>query len=317
MDLFEKEKKETLEFFRVIIKNIRIVALFVLIACLVTLVVTFFTPKKYKSYAIIFPTESNSIEEVIRNPQFGYDVEADRLIQLLQSRNITDTIIKKFDLVKYYEINTKRADWHDKVKKKYEKDITFSRTIYMSVIIAARTKNPEMSAEIVNTIISLLNTERGKLLKKNVFLALDALQKEYYSLKNDLDSLGGIVGTLTKGHSGFSQVIQSDRYISLVLDKEQLTDNESVRALQLVINQYNLRLNWFYDVQNRLKNAKLMSERPLPSVYVIEDAIPSYKKVSPSYQINLMIAFAGGLVFISFFLFFYEKSKSFRVLTAS
>jgi hypothetical protein len=164
-----------------------------------------------------------------------------------------------------------------------------------------------MSANIANRIISLVNITREKLLKQNLFLAIHSLQTEYYTIKNELDSLTNVVNDLTKSRSGIKQFIQNDRYVSLIYDKTQLSDAETAKALQLVINLYNLKLGWFYDTQSKLKNAELMSKRPLPSIYVIESAIPSYKKSYPRFSINLLLAFVGSFIFISFTLYFYHK----------
>ena len=312
MDLLEKEKKESLEFFKVIVNNYILILSVIGVSCVASVVVTFFIPKEYISTAVIFPTESNAIEDVIRNPQFGYDVEADRLIQVLQSRSIRDSIIKRFNLEDYYDIDKSKPDWYDRLQKKYEQDITCTKTVFMSIVISVRTKNPVMSADIANRIILLVNIIREKLLKQNLFLALNALQSEYYSIKNELDSLGNVINGLTQKTSSIRQFIQNDRYISLIYDKTQLHDAETAKSVQLLISQYNLKLGWFYDIQSKLKNATLMTQRPLPSVYVIETAIPSYKKSYPRYSINLLLAFAGSFIFISFTLYFYHKIRFIR-----
>jgi uncharacterized protein involved in exopolysaccharide biosynthesis len=312
MELFDKERKENLEFFTVVVKNIRIILLFVCFSTLLTLVITLFIPKQYTSFALVFPTESNSIEEVVRNPQFGYDVEADRLIQILKSWEIMDSIAKKFDLIRYYRIDKTDPDWYDVLQKKYEEDITINRTIYMSVRISATTKSPEMSAAIVNTMVSLVNKTREKLLKQNTYIAIRSLEDEYFSLKKDLDSLSTVIGELSKNRPGFKQFVQTDRYIYMVRDNDQLDQYDDGRGLQLFVSQYNLKLGWFFDVQNKLKNSRLMSRRPLPEIYVLQKAIPSYKKTSPVMILNLVLALLGSFVFISFFLFIFYKIRSFR-----
>jgi len=169
-----------------------------------------------------------------------------------------------------------------------------------------------MSANIANKIISLVNIIREKLLKQNLFMALHALQKEYFTIKSDLDSLTNVVNDMTQTKSGMKQFIQNDRYISLIFDKTQFNDPETAKAFQLVISMYNLKLGWFYDTQSKLKNAELMSQRPLPSIYIIESAIPSYKKSYPRYSINLLLAFIGSFIFISFTLYFYHKIQFIR-----
>jgi uncharacterized protein involved in exopolysaccharide biosynthesis len=309
MDFMYRERKETIDFLRVLIDNRRLIILFVVVTCIVTATVTFFIPKEYISTATVFPTDSNSLDDVLKNPQFGYDVEADRLIQLLESRTIRDSIIRKFDLAGYYGIDKNDADWNYRLKKKFDRDITFTKTVFMSVVISARTREPELSANIVNEIIRLINGMREHLLKQNVYIARDALQREYYTLKSDLDSLGTVLDNLTKNRTGVRQYVQTEKYISLIFDKNQMSDDEAGKAIQLVVNQYNVKLGWFYDVQNKLKNANLMTRRPLPSVYIIESAVPSYKKSYPRYSINLLVAFTGSLVFICFFLFFLGKVR--------
>jgi tyrosine-protein kinase Etk/Wzc len=312
MDLLEKEKAESLDYVRIVVKNWRFILVFVCVACVIAFIVTLFIPKQYISTAVIFPTETNAIEDVIRNPQFGYDVEADRLIQVLQSRSIRDSVIKAFDLESYYHIKRSNPDWNDRLQKKYEQDITCTKTVFMSIVISVRNKDPEMAAKIANRIISIVNLFRERLLKQNLFLALHALRTEYYSIKNDLDSINNVVNEMTKNKKGMNQFIQNERYISLIYDKTQFNDAESAKGIQLVINQYNLKLGWFYDIQSKLKNAELMSQRPLPSVYIIESAIPSYKKSSPKFSINLFLAFAGSFIFISFTLYFSHKIQYLR-----
>lgn len=309
-EIFEKEKNEGLELLGILFRNVRLIIIFVFCSATLSLVIAFFTPRKYQSTAVVFPTENNSIDDVIRNPQFGYDVEADRLIQVMQSSNVRDSIIKRYDLATYYKIRKVKPDWYDKLKKYYEKDIVFTRTPFMSVVIRVRSKDPVMSASIANSIISLISPTREKLLKHNLIIALEALTREYYSLKSDLDSLNTLVNSLTRNKENLNQFIQTERYISLVYNKNELQDNESATALQQLINQYNVKIGWFYDVQNKMKNTRLMIERPLPSVYVVENAIPSYKKVYPRYRVTLVISTVVSFLFISLFLILLHKIRS-------
>ena len=62
--------------------------------------VTYFIKPEYRSTGIIFPTNSNKLESVMANPQFGFDLDADRLMQILESRQVQDAVVEKFNLAK-------------------------------------------------------------------------------------------------------------------------------------------------------------------------------------------------------------------------
>ena len=310
MEINKTESKEWVEFLSVIMVNYRLILVFITCSCLAAAIITFFIPKEYTSSAVIFPTDSNSLDDVIRNPQFGYDIEADRLIQLLDSRMIRDSIVRKFNLVKYYDIDKSDRDWQFQLTKKFQKDITFTKTALMSLVISARSRDPEMSAQVVNEIILLLSKIREKLFKRNVYIALASFKKEFEALKSGLDSMSGVLNRMTRTRKDVQQYLQTEKYVSLIFDKKQMADDDAGKALQLAVNQYNVKLSWFYDVQNSLKYAALMSQRPLPSVYVIESAEPSYNKSYPNYSINLLIAFSGSSVSISFLLFLIQKIRN-------
>ena len=306
------DRTANLTFLRIIIQNNRFISIFIILCCVITLVISLLIPKEYTSTATVFATDSNSLDDVIRNPQFGYDIEADRLIQILDSREIRDSIIKKFSLVKYYNIDTTDADWYFGICKKYSRDITCTKTVYMSIVISARTKDPQMSANIVNSIITMVNRTRERLLKQNVFRAVKSLESEYFLLKHDLDSLNTLISDITRRDGGITQFMHSEKYLSLIMEKSHLDKYENSRELQLLVNYYNMRLSWFYDVEVKLKNANLLALRPLPAIYVVEKAIPSYRKTFPSYGLNLLISFAGSLIFILVLLFIWEKIRIVR-----
>ena len=312
MEGTENHRIEGLALFRIIYSNRKLVTGFVVFATIATLVISLFIPKEYTSSATVFATETNSLDDVIRNPQFGYDVEADRLIQMLNSRGIRDSIIRKFSLIEYYEADTTVPDWYYRLCEKYGKDITCSKTVYMSVVISARTRSPQMSAEIVNTIIGEVNRSRELLLKQNVYQAITSLEREYLVLKRDLDSLNRLISGVAQDRGEVTQFMHSEKYLSLIMDKSKLDHYETSRAMQLLVNHYNMRLSLFYDTEVKLKHARLAVLRPLPSVYVVEKAYPSYRKTFPRVGINVLIAFGGSLFFIIILLYLAERVRMIR-----
>jgi uncharacterized protein involved in exopolysaccharide biosynthesis len=315
MNEFADEKKESIELIRFFIRHYKIIGLAIVFSMIVSVIVTLFIPKEYVAYGTMFPTSANSLEITLDNPSFGYDVEADRLIQLLESNQVQDIIIKKFKLIDYYDLDTTEAGWRDELRKNYFEDITYTRTIAMSVVVSARTQDPELSAAIVNTIIDTINPIREKVIKKNFENAYLSFEKEYLAKKQFIDSLTAKISILRDEVRDPQLILLSNSQTNLNLMAEKKYVNST--ALELCINEYLFEQSQLNEIAKRYYKAKLAWERPIPSVYVLDRARISNKKVYPSYTMNLLVAGFGALIMSWIILFLIDKVKVVKKQMAS
>lgn len=286
-----KEKEQ--EFFYLLPflnKNKIIIITVPLASALLAMLLTSFIKPKYHSSAIVFPTAGNSIGLTLENPNFGYDIEADRLIQILQSTELMDSIASKFELVKYYELDTTEAIWKDLLYERIRKDVSFERTRYMSIEIAATTKDPVMSAAIVNTVLATVDRIRDRIYKKNMAPAVNTLNVEYQFQRKKSDSLLTILNE--KGNFKKDFLFKKDDNGQYTLSLGIPTDIQTAQQ----VNQYLYEQKRALETYSLYEKAKDQLSRPLPSVYVVNKAVPSYRKVSPSYFKNMLLAFTGTLM---------------------
>lgn len=183
------EESPRLEILRFLYMNRKLIFMVCLIAGIASILITTALTPKYKSVATVFPPGFNSADRMLENPQFGYNIEADRLIQIGESINLKDTVIERFNLEAYYEIDRSEPDWRSKLLKKYEQDIQFNRTKYMSVEIIVLNKDPEMAAEIANEIIQILSRFWERLFKNNMFESLEYAQKMYFEKQKEVSTM--------------------------------------------------------------------------------------------------------------------------------
>jgi capsular polysaccharide biosynthesis protein len=290
------ETKQALNF---LYRNRKKLIIYTLSSIILSVIITFFIPKQYYSFGIVFPTASPSLENNVDNPNFGYDVEADRLIQILSSKEVRDSVIEKFGLKDYYELDEKKVDWRDALNKEYRKDIKFERTPYMSIVISAQTKDPEMSANIVNHIIKATNSVREKIYKQNMYLAYSKAEDEYKLQKHISDSIIENLKTDAKNSSIAGLALLAPN-AQLNLNIEQIINSSGQRSENLnfgvnIIN-YKHQLDRVHESESRFYKTKKMLDAPISAVYLVDKAEPSFKKVSPSFTINALIA--GGLAFL-------------------
>ena len=92
-------------------KNRKLFGIALVVGAVLGLSLTFFVPKKYLSTAIIYPYNSHTRGDLVVNPQFGFEVETEQLLQLLESKSMRDRTIEKFKLYEYYELDTNSKSW--------------------------------------------------------------------------------------------------------------------------------------------------------------------------------------------------------------
>lgn len=301
--MFENNKEVSLNILKVIYSKRKLIITLTLLALITAVVVTKLTPKRYKSSGTVYPVSSNAYNDVIYNPSFGKEIEADRLIQLFESNFITDSIINEFDLVNYYEIDTASPLAQYYLYENYKSDVEFSRTRYLSVTIRATTKDPELSAKIVNRLISLVDNEREKILKTNVKIITENYQAEYNKRKvgvdkilNKIYSLSGSKTNSTnqnplfKNREKFIEERQKNTHISPGDEgvKNILPVNQT-QEVEGLINDYYFAQGRLNLIREKLDEATTKLNQPLPSIYKISLAKPVYKKVSPSLLVNIIL----------------------------
>jgi LPS O-antigen subunit length determinant protein (WzzB/FepE family) len=299
-----EDQNDLISIIKFISQNKKIYLQFLVIALILSIGVTFLIPKKYQTKGILFATYSNSLEDTYNNPMFGYDVEADRLMQIIQSQEIRDSIAKKFDLIQYYKLDTTDEKWRDDLKKKMLEDIYFSKTPFMSLEIMAKTKNPKLSADIVNYIIDLIDPIRNRILKQNIALAHQSIEKEFFRQKLILDSLVISIKTMRDeyGNPAISLLANQD----FNFNNENKTNNT---LLEEKIDKYILQKVIYNDLKIKYEKVKSQLERPLPKVYVIDRAEISNKKASPSFIVNISISIITTLILVSVILILQSKLK--------
>lgn len=287
-----------------------------IIAVITGVVVTFITPKKFTSTGIVYAVNTNSYDRIIENPAFGDEDDADQLIQLFQSARVKDQIISTFNLIDYYEVDTTDPKWQYYVYKYYDGDITFNRTRYSSIEITATTKDPVLSANIVNKLIDLIDVEREKIYQSNVQHIVDHFQNEFDTkntrVNHILDTLFAYSNTgnsansnnpLFKNRQMFMDERQKNTHIfpgDAAI--KSIGANYQTKKVEQLINEYYFlqgRLNYY---RERLDMAKNKLKLPSAKIYKVSRAKPVYKKSSPKLSINLigfcLTAFVLTLLFI-------------------
>lgn len=260
-----------------------------IIGVVLSIGITYFIPKKYLSTAIVYPANSHTRNDIVGNPQFGYETETEQLLQLLESKNMRQRTIDQLDLISYYKPDTTKADWKTQLDLRYSKDVSFSRSKYLSVVISVTTKDPELSAKIANFQIDEVNAYRNAIFEKNRKQELNSVKSKLDESRKNCqllrDSIYAVRGNTDKLIFNFIENLNNENY-----DAADFIDNPKLEKL---IEQYIFELAILKEFKSTYNKLEFQMNKPIPNVYTIDRAFPSYKKVSPSYLINAVL---GGFV---------------------
>jgi capsular polysaccharide biosynthesis protein len=301
-DIKEKTELEVLFQF---LKRYRMPLILVSFICgVLSAAISLLIPKEYKSTAVVFPPASLSLDLSTENPNFGYDIEADRLVQILQSKEIRDSVIRRFNLVEYYDINPDSRDWLSKADRAYRGDVEFKRSTFMSIVISCQTEDPELSANIVNYILEMANKVRENIYKQNVKLAYNKIMDEYKVEKMITDSLYAL---LQKRFSdeGISGLLLLAPNAQLNFDLQQMTGKKGEANTASLLGAEILKYRFHLDLQNeqetRAKHVGKMLEYPVSQIHILDSAEPNYRKTYPMVTLNVLVAFVLGFLFTSIY----------------
>jgi tyrosine-protein kinase Etk/Wzc len=144
----------------------------------------------YMARAVVFPTKSNSVDYNTnsRNSvvEFGDEADAERLLQVLISPEIRDSLTIKYDLYKHYEIDSTESHARYEFQQVYEGNIKFERTRYNSINIDVYDTDPVIAANIANDIVRLVDTVMNRMIRERSVGPMYAVQHEVGLIKEEM-----------------------------------------------------------------------------------------------------------------------------------
>ena len=182
------------------------------IAFVVSIGISLLLPNYYMARSIVFPTRSNSVEfnSNSRNSvvEFGDEADAERLLQVLISPEIRDSLTLKHNLYEHYEIDSSQANPKYEFQKIYENNVIFSRTRYNSINIDVFDKDRKTAMDMANDIVRLVDTVMNRMIRERATGPMHAVAHEVALIKQEMGdysdrlkalSDSGVVNKLERG----------------------------------------------------------------------------------------------------------------------
>ena len=287
------------------------------VATVIAAVVSLFIPNKYESEVILFPTMNLSTGKALLNEyndflEIGEEEELEHMMQVLQSNEIINRVVDKFDLITHYEIDTSDEKYFLDLIKEYKGNIESKITKYSSIRISVLDKDPQMAADIANEIASLIDTVMNNLQKNMAKQGYQSLIRDRVYVLAEIkvleDSIAKIRAFGINDYESQSEVLNEQWAVAKIANNHAAANaiEKKLETLSKYGGQYTAlrddlfnsrgRLNY---VEKKLNEHKLTVQEHLEHKFIVNAAVPELKKSYPiRWLIVVTTAFSTALFMI-------------------
>ncbi len=260
----------------------------------------FFLPPVFSSETIFYPpTAAISRNFDIVKSFMVQDKEIEEHLQTILSGTTEETIIKKYNLVEHYKIDTSEVDWRDELKEEWQENFKVSRTKYNSISIKITDIDNLLASEIANDAVRVSDSIKSTLLKNNLKQNYASLALQLAIKFSEVDSTCRQLG-LSPSQVAFAPSLTGNSSIDLAQKQNTLAGliNKGNFALQQPkVYELASLLRQLYDLESTVSQLNMAIASPPLSSFILTPAQPSYKKSSPQRTLITIGAFLGGLFF--------------------
>ena len=166
----KKENSEYSSFslLRFIVSKWKLLTIITVVAAVAAFVCACFIKPHFKSTAIVYAPRTNSVSKILLADEtsnermdmkaYAIEAETEQMLEILNSRELKDKLIRRHNLIQHYELDTTQKYWQTKLYKNLEESMEIKRTKFGAISITIEDKDPKMACRIANDVVDLLDT---------------------------------------------------------------------------------------------------------------------------------------------------------------
>ena len=296
---------------------------------------TFIKPM-FESTVTVFPSTTNSLSKALL-PQkfasrgqdileFGKEEEAEQLLQILNTDEIRDSIINKYNLLEHYEIDQDGKYTITELYKTFASNISFRRTEFMSVEINVLDTDPQMAVDIANDIVRLLDKVKNRIQRERAMQGLRIIQGEYNTLKAELEGLEDSLTIIRyKGVHDYEAQSSalSEQLATALIEGAKASAIRAIEDKLDTLAKYggtyvSIRDELVYlkeevvKLKTALDQAKVDVEQSLPATFRVNNAYPAEKKTYPIRWLVVALSMLGAFTLTLIAILIWDTIRSSR-----
>lgn len=274
-----------------------------------------FIDPKYRSTAVIYPSNLMPYSE---------ESPTEQMLQLFQSDSIFNHVVKHFNLVMHYKLDSLSPTIYNQLLNLYSENVSIKKTEYEAVKIDVLDKDPEVACNMINEMVNAFNAYTLKLNKQKSAELVGIYEDRMERKAAQIDSINTALKEIAVKFGIIDYVAQS-RELSKEYYRTISSGNEK-KINELTNSMRNLeeRGSKFHELQNHLYNATTEyatlqreyntvlsdSKKSLTYTNMVVKPFPSHKKAYPIRWLIVTIASCASILFSLLVIMIIEGRKN-------
>jgi len=164
---------------------------------------------------------------------YGNDRDNDRLLTIAESKELTTYIIQQFDLYTHYDIKPTAKDAAFKVKEKFLKHYTVTKTKRDAIQLSIEDVDREQTALMVNAAREKVDEQYTKIIKDQLITLKSSLEQNIQEKEKSLLTISDSLRVYREKYGVYSIATQGEVFAEQILAAESKKVRESARLTAL------------------------------------------------------------------------------------
>ena len=301
-------------------------------AAILSAVVSLLMKERYKSAVVLYAEQQHSfgaqlLEDVQKEDllTFGEEEDAERLLQMINSDQVRNKVIEKYELWDVYEIQRDQRGANTLIAREYQDNVSAELTKFGSVEVAVLDEKPERARDMANDIALFADSVANRMRSERAMTAFKYAEASLQSALNEVQVMEDSMKVLQEMgvYSYLDQIAALTEMYGTAIAEGHPDRAQQLKAQMDFLSKYGTT---YVNLETNLKEAyaklnvlrkrydlmKIDVESNIPVMRVVDYASAADKKSFPIRWLIVAMSTLSAFVFTFILLLIIDNFKRLR-----
>jgi capsule polysaccharide export protein KpsE/RkpR len=257
---------------------------------------------------------------------YSHESPSEQMIEFLNSMDIKNEVIDKFDLYKhYFNLPGNGKPSYDKLYHEYDRKVIITPTFFRAVELDVTDISSDTAYEMINTILDILNKKLLQVQKEKAVEVADMWKHQLDLKQHQIDSMSNISKQLSKQYglliyNNQSKEISKAFYQTLAARKGSKQSDEIIQQMKnfedhgIEFSIINSQIEAAVNDENTLGTSYANAMKDVNKHFTYWNMVSApYKSDSPCYPSRLLIVLCACIGTFIFSVVFIRSTEKIRL----